>query len=129
MDKKREVAKAEELADWIIVNSNYDDVIANDVREKLQLIKRPVEEAWMKLEVRQNCIKDALLHAQTTEDSADDVVDRISELEERLNKEKPVSATLSVVKEQKNNHEVSIGTVVICSYCPLLYLPCYEAAS
>lgn len=98
--------KAQELADWVLINSEDDDVVANDVTEKLQSVKKPLEDAWMKMEVRQNCIKDALLRTQKTDDSLDDFVDRISELEERLVKEKPISATLSVVKEQQCDHEV-----------------------
>ena len=98
--------KAQEIADWIIINSTEDDVFANDVRTRLQSVKIPVEDAWMKMEVRENCMKDALLRSQATEDSLDDFVDRISELEERFNKGKPISASLSVVKDQQSDHEV-----------------------
>ena len=100
--------KAQELADWIIINSKDDEIVADDVNTKLLSASLPVEDAWMKMEVRQSCIKDALLRAQTAEDSLDDFVDRISEIEERLGKEKPVSASYSVVRKQQTDNEVSI---------------------
>ena len=108
MEKKHDLVEAQELADWIIINSKEDDIVANDVRTKLQSVSLPVEDVWMRMEVRQGCIKDALLRSQPTEDSLDDFIDRISEIEERLNREKPVSAVLSVVAEQQTNNEVYI---------------------
>ena len=103
-----ELVKGEELADWIIINSKGDDITTNDVTTKMQLFKAPMEDVWMKIEVRQNRIQDALLRSQGVQDSVDDFFDRLSEFEERLNKEKPVSANLPTVKEQQNDHEVCI---------------------
>ena len=106
MEKKQDLAKAQELADWVIINSKDDEIVANEVTTKLQSVSWPLEDAWMKLEVRQNCVKDALLRSQTPQDSLDDFIDRIAEIEEHLGKEKPISAKFSVAKEQQLENEV-----------------------
>ena len=106
MEKKQDLAKAQELADWVIINSKNDEIVANEVTKKLQSVSWPLEDAWMKLEVKQNCVKDALLRAQTPQDSLDDFIDRIAEIEEHLGKEKPISAKFSVAKEQQLVSEV-----------------------
>ena len=102
----------EELADWIIINSKNDEVTVNNVSTKLQSIKGPMEEVWMRIEVRQNNLQEALIRSQGVQDSIDDFFDRISQFEERLNNEKPVSAILSTVKEQQKDHEVRISVLL-----------------
>ena len=93
------------MADWVIIVNKDDITVVNDVTTKLQDVKAPMEEVWMKIEVRQNRLQDTLIKSQQFQDSLDDFLDKLTEFEERLSEEKPISAKLDVVRDQEKEHE------------------------
>ena len=106
-----DLEKANELADLMVVNSSSDVITVNDTEMWLQQIQVPMEDVLQKLLVRKNQIHDALLRLQTVPDTMDDFYDRLSEFQESLNKEGPVSANASILLEQNKDHKV--GTTFI----------------
>jgi hypothetical protein len=54
-----------------------------------------MEDTWMRIEVRQNRLQDALLKNQKLQESMNDFVNSMKELEERERVMKPVSADLN----------------------------------
>ena len=55
--------------------------------------------------MRQNRLQDTLIKSQQFQDSLDDFLDKLTEFEEQLSEEKPISAKLDVVRDQEKEHE------------------------
>ena len=67
-------------------------------------MKKPFDETALKVDVRLNRLRSALAQSQKFQEAFDDFLDNMSHVDERLVNEKPVSAKLDTVKEQKTEH-------------------------
>ena len=56
------------------------------------------------MEIRQKFLQESLMRSQEFQETLDDLLDTLSHLEETMDKQKPVSADLSKLNEQKEAH-------------------------
>ena len=105
IDKRPKLERLKYLQERIVKVNRDDFSTATMVNTKLETIRQPMEEIWMKIEVRQNRLQDALMKSQKFEESFDDFLDLLINLDERLSRQRPVSARLDVVKVQRSEME------------------------
>lgn len=78
--------------------------VCNEVSTTYENTRSQIDDVTMKVEIRQNRLQETVLRSQKFEESLDDFLDTLSKLEERMEKEKPVSGKLELVKQQKDEH-------------------------
>ena len=96
--------RAKEIKEVIQIECKEDVPLCNEVESLLLNAEQPFEEVTLKVNVRQNRVRDTLSQSQKFQETFDDFLDKLSHLEERLDQEKPISAKLDTVKEQKREH-------------------------
>ena len=104
MEKKPKLERAKEIMEIIVIECKDDFSVCNEVTIAFENVRKPMADMWIQIEARQNRLQDALLQSQKFQESLDDFLDSLTRQEERMDKEKPVSAKLETVKEQKKEH-------------------------
>lgn len=88
----------------IVEECKDDFTVCTEVSTAFENARKPMEEIETKIDSRLKRLQEALATSQKFQDSFDDFLDSLTHLEERIDKEKPVSAKLDTVKEQKKEH-------------------------
>ena len=104
IEKKPKVDRLEILMEIITTECKTEFSVCNEVSTSYENTRSQINEVWMKVEIRQNRLQETLMRSQKFQDSFDDFLDTLSHIEETMDKEKPVSAKLDTVKEQKEHH-------------------------
>ena len=104
VDKKAKVEHVTEIIEYITMECPHDVTVVSEVQTVYQNMKKPFDETALKADVRLNRLRNALAQSQKFQEAFDDFLDNVSHIDERLTNEKPVSAKLETVKEQKTEH-------------------------
>ena len=80
-------------------------IVCQEVTAAFNNVNRPMEDLWLNIEVRQNRLQDVLGQSQKFQETFEDFLDVLGVLEDRVFKEKPVSAKISVLIDQKKEHD------------------------
>lgn len=104
VEKKPKMERVLVIIEYITMDCPNDVTVVSEVQTIYQNAKKPFEDTGLKIDVRTNRLRSTLAQSQKFQESLDDFLDNLSHLGERLNNEKPVSAKLETVKEQKAEH-------------------------
>jgi len=102
--KKPKVERLAVLMEIITTECRTEFAVCNEVSTTYENTRSQIDDVTMKVEIRQNRLQETVLRSQKFEESLDDFLDTLSKLEERMEKEKPVSGKLELVKQQKDEH-------------------------
>uniref|UniRef100_A0A7M5V1J7 Uncharacterized protein n=1 Tax=Clytia hemisphaerica TaxID=252671 RepID=A0A7M5V1J7_9CNID len=105
VEKKPKLERVTVIIEYITIECPDDVTVVSEVQTKYDQVKKPFDETAFKVDVRMKRLRDTLAQSQKFQESFDDFLDRLSHAEERLSHEKPVSAKLDTVKEQKAEHD------------------------
>ena len=97
----------EETGEWIIKQNGDDPEVVREVHTNVQRAQSQIDEVTIKLSDRRRRLETALTEHQRVHTTFDDFNRRVVKVDRQLVQAKPVSPALTVIKLQRESHEVS----------------------
>lgn len=95
----------------IINDSKEDPKVVRDIHSELNKLSSPLELITRKIADRQAKLQNALMQCQEFQVSFDEFLDKITELEDTISSQEPISALHDKVKSQRQENELLKGDV------------------
>ena len=101
--------RTNDLGKVIIDNSGDNPLVVADVQGKLTKVRVQLDRLDARIEQRHAILQNILLQIQVYDVMLDEFVTKLEEMEDEVNKFRPISAILEIVSEQKEHIQRSVS--------------------
>lgn len=112
-DDKVCLENAIDASDWLIENANAEPSTENNMKDRINKNKEPLEELSSVVNERQNALKCGLVQSQEFKSASEDFLVWMKGMEEKLTGAKPVMSDVDIIRELKREHKVSEACLLL----------------
>lgn len=110
---RRKIETMEETGEWIIKQNNNKEEVISEVKSNISRARSSIDEVSVRLQDRRRRLETALTESERVNETLDHFEKRISGLNKKMIKAKPVSAEYGILKDQRANHGVSLEILAV----------------